>query len=234
MDRNISDEVVSSAVFTRVYPDGRKEAEEITVLREHSLVIRIRGGQDIGLTCSKEHLKELVAGRLLTDGMIGSADDIEELSFSKDEREAFVTLAGSAKKRVPAPFPKTQIRPDRIFDLAERFARDTAWHRATGAAHSCMLAGEDKVLFAAEDIGRHNAIDKVAGYGILNRIHLDECMIYTSGRAPLDMVKKAVQAGIPVMISKASPTAEAIEYAGKMNLTLICRTRPEGFLVIAD
>ena len=78
-----------------------------------------------------------------------------------------------------------------------------------------------------EDIGRHNAVDKAVGYALREGVLLSECIIYTSGRAPVDMVQKAIVAGIPVMASKASPTKEAVELARRYGLVLIGNARPD-------
>ena len=88
--------------------------------------------------------------------------------------------------------------------------------------------------FSCEDIGRHNALDKVIGYALRHNIDLHQCMIYSSGRIPTDMTMKAIQAGIPVLSSKASPTSEAIELAREYHLTLICAARRDRMKVFAS
>ena len=98
-------------------------------------------------------------------------------------------------------------------------------HAATWATHSCFLARNGEILFSCEDIGRHNAMDKAIGYALRNGIPLSECMVYSSGRIPTDMAKKAIRAAIPVLISKAAPTRQAIALAHTYGLTLICAAR---------
>ena len=88
--------------------------------------------------------------------------------------------------------------------------------------------------FKAEDIGRHNAVDKAVGYAVLNDIPLSECMIFTSGRVPVDMVEKVIVAGIPVLVSKSVPTAESVELAEECNLKLICKAWPDQCEIFAD
>ena len=70
-------------------------------------------------------------------------------------------------------------------------------------------------------------MDKAVGYALLNGIPLSECMVFTSGRVPVDMVEKVIAAGIPVLVSKSVPTAESVELAKKYNLTLICKAWPD-------
>lgn len=112
-----------------------------------------------------------------------------------------------------------------VFDLADRFASGTPLHSQTWATHSCFLASEGNLLFQCEDIGRHNALDKAIGYALRHDIDLKKCIVYSSGRIPTDMAAKAIRAGIPVLASKASPSAEAIAMAKEYQLTLICGAR---------
>ena len=120
----------------------------------------------------------------------------------------------------PVPWKKQWI-----FDLADCFANGTPLHSQTWATHSCFLACGGELLFQCEDIGRHNALDKAIGYALRHNIDLKKCVVYSSGRIPTDMAIKAIRAGIPVLASKASPSAEAVAMAKEYHLTLICAAR---------
>ena len=109
--------------------------------------------------------------------------------------------------------------------MADAFADGSPLHGITFATHSCNLAQKDNILISCEDIGRHNALDKVIGYALRHNIDLHQCMVYSSGRIPTDMTLKVIHAGIPILSSKASPTSEAIDLAKKYHLTLICAAR---------
>lgn len=85
-----------------------------------------------------------------------------------------------------------------------------------------------------EDIGRHNALDKCIGYALLEQLDLSECILFTTGRVPTDMVQKVIAAGIPVLASKAVPTDQAIELAKKYHLNLICRAWPDRMEIYHD
>lgn len=118
--------------------------------------------------------------------------------------------------------------------MADTFADGMPLHGVTFATHSCLLARRDEILFSCEDIGRHNALDKVIGYALRHQIDLTECMVYSSGRIPTDMAMKAIYAGIPVLSSKASPTTEAIELAKAYRLTLVCAARRDRMKVFSQ
>ena len=116
-------------------------------------------------------------------------------------------------------------KPEWIFRLEEEFAMDTPLHRQTSSTHSCFLALKGETLVQCEDIGRHNAMDKVIGYGLRYGVDLGQSMVYSSGRVPTDMAVKAIHAGIPVLASKESPTLEAVKLAKRYGLTLLCNAK---------
>ena len=120
----------------------------------------------------------------------------------------------------------------RVLKLIARFEEGMPLHRMTKGCHSSILLYEDEIVFAAEDIGRHNALDKAVGYMLLQRLSPEKCMVYTSGRAPADMVVKVIAAGIPVMVSKAIPTAEGAQLAKEHGLMLIIRARTDHYEIV--
>ena len=190
--------------------------------------------------------KELVIGRLRTAGLISGADDVEKLFICGQGNLAEVTLkedislepyggvepsccAGNIQLLSPAgaveisELPK--VKPDEsvVFSLAESFVRDSALHLKTGGTHSCYLYLPDGGIACYEDISRHNALDKAVGRILLDGADPLKCVLYTTGRVPADMVRKALMAGVPVLVSKSVPTDAAVELANKYNLNLICR-----------
>ena len=266
MDETLKDEKNSSYVSryedlterhttTIIYPDGTGSVRECALLKEHELTVIINEQPAFRLICTKEYLRELVTGRLYTEGIIEKAEDIAEIYFCRYEKEASVFIEGDAvledsvrkdlsccagnivfktkndriglKKLSAADYD-----PQWVFALAERFVNDSGLHGMTQGTHSCILAGKDGFVFSCEDIGRHNAVDKAVGYGLINNISLNECMLYTSGRIPVDMTEKVIAAGIPVLVSKSVPTAESAALAKEYGLTLIFRAHPDSFETI--
>ncbi|MBQ9720427.1 MAG: formate dehydrogenase accessory sulfurtransferase FdhD [Oscillospiraceae bacterium] len=216
----------------RVYADGHETQSEISALRELFLSVCVNDRLWKRLNCTACDLPELVTGRLYTEGRIGAAAEIESLQFPSPER-AEVRLSPAARRRERRRVEPAAWEKEWIFDLARRFQVGMPLHRETFSAHCAFLQRRGKLLYAGEDIGRHNAVDKAVGFALLRNIPLSECVLFTSGRVPSDMVEKAVAAGIPVLASKASPTAEAVRLAQDAGLTLICRAREDNFTLFA-
>ena len=243
-------DIIRKIPTTVLYPDMREVPKETEVVSEHILDILVNERPVYRLVCSKNHLKELVVGRLKTDGLIESTDDVDRIFFCKYENEASVFLnrdiswqenavnpelscctgnrvLSAARKSGLKKLPKYEWRREWVFELAGEFAKGTDLHDRTCGTHACILAMEGKALFTGEDIGRHNAVDKAVGYAMQNGIELGRCMLFTSGRVPTDMVEKVIAAGVPILVSKAAPTAESAKMAARYGLTLICRARPD-------
>ncbi|MCR5789903.1 MAG: formate dehydrogenase accessory sulfurtransferase FdhD [Lachnospiraceae bacterium] len=234
--------------------NGQIKLEETSVISEHTLQVLINEQPVYRIICTKDHLRELVTGRLVTDGIIKKKDDIYNIFFCKYENEASVFLNSDvsfAETLISVPtccsgnrvyltnehgnilqkLPEYDLKSEWVFKLAEEFGHGAPVHDLTGASHICILSRKGETLFTGEDIGRHNAVDKAVGYAVLHEIPLSECMLFTSGRVPVDMVEKVIAAGIPVLVSKSVPTAESVELAEEYNLNLIGRAWPDQYEV---
>ena len=238
----------------KVRPDGTKEAENRECLIEHELEILVNEKTMYRLICTADQLKELVYGRLYTDRIIDSVEDVKLCFLCKSEHTATVLLDAdkilmqeldkelsccSTSHRYHDIVGKRELKPirertvdwNRVFYLTKLFQEDKGLHGSTGAVHKSILLypgadGRDET-FICEDIGRHNTIDKVVGYAILRRIDLSKCMIFTSGRIPVDMTEKLIAAGVPTLVSKSVPTMDSACMARKYGLNLICRAWPD-------
>lgn len=212
---------------THISRDGIVKEQKEEILNEHALTVEVNGNNLLHIVCLPQFLPELVLGRLCSEGIISSTDDVKELTISQDGEIASVFLSSTVSSipKEPAVLTSIDWKPEWIFALADKFAEGMPLHEKTWATHSCILAVQDKILFDCEDIGRHNALDKVIGYALRNQIPLSKCTIYSSGRVPLDMAMKAIRAGVPLYVSKAAPTQKTIKAAKKYNLTLICAAR---------
>ena len=229
---------VDSGVSYIIRPDGTKERINVSLVKEHTLSIYINGEKKYSIVCSNDKLEELVIGRLLTEGLIHYQKDISEIKLGPSGEEAFVTLSvkpltieqsaeSEPLKGRPGRVEMTDWTYDTIFELAKFFSKGMPVHSVTRGTHSCMLARGSEVIFSCEDIGRHNTVDKAAGYALKNDINLSECILFISGRVPTDMMMKVIRTGIPVLVSKSVPTSEAVCLADKYGVTLIVKAYPD-------
>lgn len=253
---NFEDQHTTSEHSCKAYtPDGSSSKSRVTLVHEHFVGINVNCIPAVRLSCTPQNLPELILGRLYTEGIIDGADEVDRIFICGTGETADITLNKTIE---PAEHPVTEptcctgnkqllISADKrkmqhlgskmpekkaVFAMAERFREDTELHSITGGTHSCYLYTPEGEISAFEDISRHNALDKAVGYALMNGIALLECMLYTTGRIPEDMVLKSVMAGVPVLISKAMPTDTAVEMAGEFGLTLICSAWPDSFRVI--
>lgn len=211
--------------------NGNQKNIETELLSEHVLSVYVNGSLCFELNCTPNDLVELVLGRLFLEKIIQCPEDIACLSICPDGTKAEVILneAHSAVKESDAAIRTIEWYPEWVFQCASLFGEDTLLHKRTGSTHSCYLLTGGKLRFVAEDISRHNAMDKVVGYALKNRIPLSHSYIYTSGRVPADMMEKVIRAGIPLLISKANATAQAVALAAKYGIVLLCKANKNSF-----
>ena len=126
-----------------------------------------------------------------------------------------------------------KIRADEIFNLYKTINLTPSLYLKSGAIHGCVLCTKEKPLVFFEDVGRHNAIDKLAGYMFLNKIDSRDKVLYTTGRLTSEMVIKSVMMEIPIVASRSGYTAWAVELAKKSSLTMIGRLRGKKYTVLS-
>jgi FdhD protein len=129
--------------------------------------------------------------------------------------------------------PNTQLRTSWLYALTHVINTTPSLYLEAGAIHGCVLAHEDKPLVYMEDVGRHNAVDKIAGWMFKQHVPAHDKIFYTTGRLTSEMVIKTVRMGIPILVSRSGFTAWGVELARKANLTLIGRARGKRFVALA-
>ena len=231
------------------YPDD--------LVAEHTMEIYLNDTPAYEVVCSPTDLPELVLGRLLSNGVIQSTDEVELLYLCENGLRAKVylpkwepatehpgveqvstcctgnrTIADLFRNQTPPRHLRPIAYEQRwIFRLAEAMSAGLPLYQATHAVHSCFVLHRGHIFCACEDIGRHNALDKVLGWALMQGIPLEECIVYTSGRIPVDMVMKVIRAGVPVLASKAMPTRESVLLAEEFGLSLIGAARKDSMVV---
>ena len=132
-----------------------------------------------------------------------------------------------------AKLPAATLRTSWLYALTHKINTTPSLYLEAGAIHGCVLAQEDRPLVYMEDVGRHNAVDKIAGWMFQNRVPAHDKIFYTTGRLTSEMVIKTVRMGIPILVSRSGFTAWGVELARKAGLTLIGRARGKRFVALA-
>jgi FdhD protein len=126
-----------------------------------------------------------------------------------------------------------RVKTSWLYQLTRKINTTPSLYLKAGAIHGCVLARQDQPLIYMEDVGRHNAVDKIAGYMFLNRIEPHDKIFYTTGRLTSEMVIKTVKMRIPVLVSRSGFTAWGVDLARKAGLTLIGRARGKRFVALS-
>ncbi|MEW6102395.1 MAG: quinolinate synthase NadA [bacterium] len=216
--------------------DKKREHLDDLVASEAPITIKANGKKIASLLATPSHLSELACGFLLSLGLIEKANDILSINSTngevnvsgniKGESELILT-SGCGKGFVSHPEKIKRIdsslclSSSLILKLIQEFQMMSKGFKETGGIHSAAISFSDKILDFKEDIGRHNAIDKVIGAIFLKNEGFSDKAILTSGRISSEIVIKAMNAGIPIIISRSSPTDLAISLADKAGITMI-------------
>jgi len=232
---------------------------ETRVVVERPLTLFLNSQEIVTIMTIGDHPEELAIGYLLNQNMLRPDDRIEGVEVD-EELEAVVVRTARATDYEEKLKKKTRTSgcaQGTVFgDLMEKFEDvalpqgaelKTSWivslsrkinavpslYLAAGAIHGCVLCQGDRPLVYMEDVGRHNAIDKIAGYLFRHRMPTDDKIFYTTGRLTSEMVIKTVQMGIPILISRSGFTAWGVDLARKAGLTLVGRAKGKRFVALA-
>ncbi len=225
---------------------------------ERALTIFLNAQEIVTAMTINDYPDYLALGYLLNQNMI-SPDDVisgvdydEELAVVVVRTERATNYEQKLKKKVQtsgcaqgtvfgdlmevienAKLPAATLRTSWLYALAAKINTTPSLYLEAGAIHGCVLAAQDRPLVYMEDVGRHNAVDKIAGWMFRHRVPAHDKIFYTTGRLTSEMVIKAVRMGIPIVVSRSGFTAWGVELARKANLTLIGRARGKRFVALA-
>jgi len=238
---------VERVPILRLTEAGKSTTDDV-VVREFPLTIVLNNQELVTLLCSPTNLDYLAVGFLSSEGLLKSKDEIKKIMVDDRRGVARVETEESNKQAGELLFKRlitsgcgrgasfysaadvggqlkvesqTRISALEVFELVREFQHRSQIFRTTGGVHSAALCDTKSILIFSEDIGRHNAIDKIFGECILKDIPTDDRIIVTSGRVSSEILLKAAKRNIPLLISKSAPTDLGVRLANDLGVTLI-------------
>lgn len=230
------------------------------VVTEKPLTLFLNSQEVVTMMTIGDHPDLLAVGYLKNQNMLAPDDVITGIEYDDDlevvivrtERETNfedkmkkkVRTSGCAQGTVfgdvmegfeTIDLPKdARLKTSWLYALTKAINTTPSLYLEAGAIHGCVLCRHDQPLVYMEDVGRHNAVDKIAGWMELNKIPADDKIFYTTGRLTSEMVIKTVMMGIPILVSRSGFTAWGVELAQQAGLTLIGRARGKRFVVLSS
>lgn len=225
------------------YEKGKLAATEKDLVGEFPLLLNVNGREIATLIASPHDLRFLVAGFLRLQGFVKKVEDFQLLSVCNDFGIARVQIKGDLPEKlkpvltsgcgtgITFTVPQAmkvgadlasagQFSPMAVFAMMDELAGKADGYRSHGGMHSAAV-GNGSIVLYAEDLGRHNTLDRIAGEALLKGVDLAGMMLVTSGRVSTEMVAKSALLGIGLIASRTSPTDMAVRLADESGITLI-------------
>ncbi len=238
--------------------DHNGVAQTISVVEERPLTIFLNGQEIVTAMTIGDYPEYLALGFLRNQRMLLDDDEITGVDFDEELETVVVRTArvtsfeDKLKKKTRTSgcavgtvfgdmmeglagvtLPMTRVRTSWLYDLAARINRTPSLYLQAGAIHGTVLCHENRPLVYMEDVGRHNAVDKIAGWMLSEGVSGGDKTLYTTGRLTSEMVIKTASMGIPVLASRSGFTAWGVEIARQVGLTLIGRMRGQRFICLS-
>jgi FdhD protein len=221
-----------------------------TVVKEGQLTILLNGQKIVTLACTPKEQNYLALGFLFSEGIIKGREEIKrvlsypereevrvftkrEVKLSRDFFQTSVLTSGRGKGKSFKSLEKVDplegillnfefhLTPSEILSLMSKFDTKSTLFKKTGGVHGAALADNKRILIFAEDIGRHNALDKVLGKALMKRIILKDKLILSSGRISSDLLLKVWRANLSFICSRSAPTGKALDLAKNLGVTVV-------------
>jgi FdhD protein len=239
----VDHKAIARFTFTQYQGDESRQIER-AVVREAPWTIHVNGQELVTLLCTPDKLNFLVLGFLASEGLIESLDDVLLLQVCEDQEGVIdVTLNGGRPSQRGRPLllsgcgrgitfddlsasqPKIesslQISTEEIVRLMRELRNQSPIHRAAGGTHASALSDGERLLVVAEDVGRHNTLDKIRGECLFHGIPTKDRLIVTTGRISSEMVSKAAKMEVPIVASRSTPTDLAVRLAREWQMTIV-------------
>jgi FdhD protein len=241
------------------FRDGAPSPLETDVIAETAVSLNVNGLPWFAFLCSPLDLESLAVGFLFNEGVVSAPGEVVSVSVCARKENVDVcldravpppsswqrtsgcgggvTTTGTAGEEGPGPAHPSgssgPFTPTEIGALAEELLARQELYGASGGVHMSALSDGERFVAAAEDIGRHNTLDKVAGRCLLDRVTGPRRAIVTTGRVSSEMIQKARRIGVPLVVSRTSPTARSVDLAERWGMTLVGYARKDRFVAYA-
>ncbi len=232
------------------YQGGAFSEREDEVVTESPVTIKLNGEEYVTVVCTPNYIEDMVIGFLISEGIIASYENIDELWIQKDKgvahvktsqinplyqtlynkryvtsccgksRQGFVFVNDAAKAKTLHDIHVT-ITPEECFHLMNSLQQSSTTFRQTGGVHNTALCDRNTVLISRMDIGRHNALDKIYGHCLRNNISVKGKIIAFSGRISSEILLKVSKIGCEIVLSKSAPTKLALQLAHDLGITVV-------------
>lgn len=240
------------------YSDGQLHDHEDEIVLEFPLTIFVNSMEFATMVCTPTHFDEMVIGFLASEGVIRFRDEIKSLNIDEDKGYAYVDLhadittsqeyyskrfigscCGKSRqfyfhndaKTAKTATSTTTLTPAQCIKLMNDMQQSSLVFQQTGGVHNAALCSPEEMIISRTDIGRHNALDKLYGYSLLNRLPVRDKVIVFSGRISSEVLLKAAKIGVGIVLSKSAPTDLAIKLANDLNITAVGFIRGNSFNV---
>ncbi len=240
------------------YRDGEWVAQEDQIIREVPVTIYVNGQELVTMLATPRELDELALGYLYAEGFLAGTHQMERVVVDPEKNLVQVSLRTDIDRglklygrrmltsgcgrgsvfyqsqdalEVRAISSSFSVSPERVTGLVRQLQDSSLLFRQTGGVHGAALADKEEIILFREDIGRHNAVDKIAGRCLLDGLERGDKLLLTSGRVSSEIVLKAAKLGVPLLVSPSAPTELAVQMARRLQLTLVGFARGKRFNV---
>ena len=239
--------------------DENNKKIDTNVIKEKDLTIFLNSQEIVTLMSIGDHPKYLAIGYLLNQNMLKIDDNIKDIKYDDDinvivvktlrktnyekKLKKKITTSGCAQGTVFGNIyeeikkinikSKIKIKHEWIYEISKKVNLTPSLYLEAGAVHGCVISEKNIPIIYMEDVGRHNAVDKITGYMFLKNISSKNKIFYTTGRLTSEMIIKTVKMGVPILISRSGFTSWGVELAKQTNLTLIGRAKGKKYITLS-
>lgn len=240
----------SKPIRYKKFRSGLWETIDAGIVIEKPVSLSVNGQVWLTFMCTPSHLDALAVGFLYNEGVINSSDDIASiktcandenidvwLNFSIEEPKDWRRTSGctggitseKAQQKTTPILNGAVISPQKIIRMVSDLFEKQQIYRQVGGAHTSILSDGEGSFIMAEDIGRHNTLDKIAGRYILEQVDFGNKILITTGRVSSEMLQKAAKINASIVISRTSPSSLSVDMACKWGITLVGYARRDRF-----